>query len=202
MEEFCRRKYFPSQPYAKFCGANIPSCFSVTQIPLETTRQETTASSTRPPWIRPVRKKAPSAPRSTSADSPSQHSSPESYPSSEFFAEPSKNGSSFASGHSMTPGTSSTSPPQSYPSSDQSQGTFMDTSGGMGMDIIREDPQMYMSPAEMMALFDDGVDVAHLFSPGFMGHPHQNSQQGSPLNHSDGFASPVFMKHNGLVTSP
>lgn len=103
----------------------------------------------------------------------------------------------------MTPGASSTTQvasSQSYPNSDQSQTPYMDTSGGMSMDMIREDPQMYMSPAEMMALFDDGgVDVAHLFAPGYM--PHQN--QGNGMNNGgDGFGSPGFVKHNGLVTSP
>ncbi|KAF9465971.1 fungal-specific transcription factor domain-containing protein [Collybia nuda] len=187
MEEFCR----------------------ITQIPLETTRQETAASSSRPPWIRPVRKKAPSAPRSTSADSPSQHSSPESYPSSDFFTEPPKNGSSFPANHTMISKTSPTpqvqvTSAQSYPHSDQSQSSFMDTSGGMGMDMIREDPQMYMSPAEMMALFDDGgVDVAHLFSPGFMPHQNQQLQGSNGLNNGgEGFSNPGFMKHNGLVASP
>ncbi|KAF5370920.1 hypothetical protein D9615_009818 [Tricholomella constricta] len=194
MEEFCR----------------------LTQIPLETTRRETAPSSNRPPWIRPVRKKAPSAPRSTnSTDSPPpQHSSPESFSPSEFFAETPKNGQLFAS-TSMASSTSSAgqaNPPQSFPSGNQPQPPFMDTSG-MGMDMIREDTQMYMSPTDMMALFDDGVDVQHLFSGGFMPQAQQQSQQQqqqqshgphmSPMNSSgDTFDNPGFLKRNGLVTSP
>ncbi|GLB40905.1 putative fungal specific transcription factor [Lyophyllum shimeji] len=201
MEEFCR----------------------LTQIPLETTRRETAASSSnRPPWIRPVRKKAPSAPRSTnSADSPpQQHSSPEAFSPSEFFTETpiAKNCTLFTSGSSMTPSTSPagqvTSPPQPFSPGNQPQAPFMDTSGLGGMDMIREDPQMYMSPADMMALFDDGVDVQQLFSGGFgisqtqqHQHQQQHSQsrlQGSPLASGgdvDGFDT-RFLEHNGLANSP
>ncbi|KAF8875786.1 fungal-specific transcription factor domain-containing protein [Infundibulicybe gibba] len=117
MEEFCR----------------------LTQIPLEPIRQETPQSNARPPWIRPVRKKAPSAPRSSqSGDSPPpHHSSPEGF-SPEFFTEPQGAGSFPASATPIANdfgrriGTSGSS--------------FMDT----GMDV--SDDQMYMSPAEMMAL--------------------------------------------------
>ncbi|KAG5636605.1 hypothetical protein H0H81_007430 [Sphagnurus paluster] len=145
MEEFCR----------------------LTRIPLETTRRDSTPSSNRPPWIRPVRKKVPSSARSTSTDSPpAQHSSPEGFSPSEFFAETPKNGTLFSSGPM---GSSASSPPQPqpFPSGNQPQAPFMDTSR-MGMDMIREDPQMYMSPTDMMALFDDSVDVQHLFNGGFM----------------------------------
>ena len=81
----------------------------------------------------------------------------------------------------------------------------MDT-GGMSMDMIREDPEMYMSP-DMMALFDDGgVNVAHLFSSQFMpaqGHQPQH-QGGSGLNAGgEAYGNAAFVKHsNGLVTSP
>jgi len=212
MEEFCR----------------------LTNIPLETSRQDGPASATRPPWIRPVRKKAPSIARSNqSGDSPSHHSSPEAFSPSEFFSEPTK--PAFSSGppssSGATPSNQVTSPPQ-YTSAavgtppQQAQqtnnSTFMDTSGGLGMDsLMREDPSMYMSH-EMMALFNDGgVDVQHLFAPEFM-HPqpqqqqaqqqqlhHQSDLPGNPTttsnNHttpSTSFANPTFLKRNGLATSP
>ncbi|KDR79374.1 hypothetical protein GALMADRAFT_243404 [Galerina marginata CBS 339.88] len=204
MEEFCR----------------------LTNIPLETSRQDGPASATRPPWIRPVRKKAPSIARSNqSGDSPSHHSSPEAFSPSDFFAEPIK--PAFSSG----PGSSSGATPPKYPNAavgtpaQQAQqtntSTFMDTSGGLGMDtLMREDPSMYMSH-EMMALFNDGgVDVQHLFSPEFMHlQPQQTTQQQQLHHQSDipgsagassnnqttpgtSFASPSFLKRNGLATSP
>jgi hypothetical protein len=46
----------------------------------------------------------------------------------------------------------------------------------MGMELVRQDPQMYMSPDEVMAMFNDGaVDVASLFPPEFP--PQQQPQQ-------------------------
>lgn len=47
------------------------------------------------------------------------------------------------------------------------------------MDMIREDPQMYMSMSQdVMSLFDGGsMDVNHLFSPDFM-HSHQAGATG------------------------
>ncbi|KAF9449160.1 hypothetical protein P691DRAFT_812963 [Macrolepiota fuliginosa MF-IS2] len=216
MEEFCR----------------------LTQIPLDPTngtREDNPAApSSRPAWIRPIRKKAPSAPRSThSADSPSHHSSPEAFSPSEFFnAEPSKPAPSFSTAPPSSSGTGTTQMPSpsqyngvSHPPQDPSS-NFLDSSGGMGMDMIREDSQMYMSH-DMMALFNDGsVDVNHLFSTDFnlSGGPAQHQQQppgsqrvqqpppsagdrqstsGNVINSSaPGYTSPVFMKMNGLTTSP
>jgi hypothetical protein len=61
----------------------------------------------------------------------------------------------------------------------------MDTSsgGGMGMDmVVRQDPQLYMSPDEVMALFNDGsVDVASLFPPEFPQGSQQGPQPSLPL---------------------
>ncbi|CAL1710383.1 unnamed protein product [Somion occarium] len=66
MEEFCR----------------------ITQIPLEGTRQDTPSSRSRPPWIRPVRKKTPSVAHSgASNDSPSHQSSPEAFSPSDTFLD-------------------------------------------------------------------------------------------------------------------
>lgn len=214
MEEFCR----------------------LTQIPLDPTnsskQDSTVLPSSRPAWIRPVRKKAPSAPRSTnSADSPSHQSSPEcpeTFSPSEFFSESSKATQPFTS---ATPSASGQTPANQIPSTLQYNGsshpppnpssTFLDASGNMGMDILREDAQMYMSHGGMMALFaDGGVDVNHLFSPDFslpsqqQTQPSQQPQQpqqptsdrqsgGNPIaSGAAGFASSAFMKMNGLTTSP
>ncbi|RDB16620.1 putative transcriptional regulatory protein C3C7.04 [Hypsizygus marmoreus] len=192
MEEFCR----------------------LTQIPLETTttRQDAPPQiSNRPPWIRPVRKKAPSVPRSNiSTDSPPQHSSPESFSASEFFDVGAGVGVGVGAGGGFRPATNG------YASSSANGGgEFMDTSGGMvgvgvvggggnggagggaGGEMMRDDgSQMYMSPAEMMALFDEGaVDVQQLFAGGYV-HPQQHGGGGQ-----EGFEG-SFLKHGGLVTSP
>ncbi|OSC98887.1 hypothetical protein PYCCODRAFT_1396301 [Trametes coccinea BRFM310] len=69
MEEFCR----------------------ITQIPLETSRPHDgpSSNSNRPPWVRPVRKKASSSARSPagSGDSPSHHGSPEDYQPTDAFLD-------------------------------------------------------------------------------------------------------------------
>ncbi|KAI0071201.1 hypothetical protein K474DRAFT_1679582 [Panus rudis PR-1116 ss-1] len=66
MEEFCR----------------------ITQIPLESSRQDAPQNRSRPPWIRPVRKKTPSvAHSSASNDSPSHQSSPEAFSPSDAFLD-------------------------------------------------------------------------------------------------------------------
>lgn len=205
MEEFCR----------------------LTNIPLETSRQDGPPSATRPPWIRPVRKKAPSIARSNqSGDSPSHHSSPEAFSPSDFFAEPIK--PVFSSGPPPSLASSSThhvpSPAVVYGPTNNGNGQqtnnspFMDTSGGLSMDtMMREDPQMYMSH-EMMALFNDGsVDVQHLFSSEFL-QPHPQAQQQQQHHQTTGdrtgngaagntpsgagFAGPAFLKMNGLANSP
>ncbi|KAF9002487.1 fungal-specific transcription factor domain-containing protein [Cyathus striatus] len=196
MEEFCR----------------------LTNIPLDPTPQPPTANSSRPPWIRPIRKKTSSVARSAQSDSPSQHSSPEAFSPSDFFAEPTKNPAAFAAtAVPPTPTapapTNHTSPGQ-YSAQPQAQtptaSGFMET-GGIPMELIREDQQMYMSP-DMMALFNDGgVDVGHLFSPDY--NMQQQQGQGPPTDRQGGvnpthgaspasFGSPAFLKMNGLATSP
>ncbi|KAF9524900.1 fungal-specific transcription factor domain-containing protein [Crepidotus variabilis] len=65
MEEFCR----------------------LTGIPLETTPESGPPKATRPPWIRPVRKKAQSSARSNQSESP-PHGSPEAFSPSDFFTDP------------------------------------------------------------------------------------------------------------------
>jgi hypothetical protein len=179
----------------------------VTQIPLETSsRQESSVhSNDRPPWIRPVPKKPPSitAPRSSNGSAESEHSSPEAFTPNEFFVDVTGGGasphpSSNTAATSSTPTASQSSPPQSFHSVPHNP--FMDTSGlGMNMDIMRPDPSLFMSPAEVMALFNDGgVDVASLFPTDFIHQQHQNS----PEQQNGIFGGP-FRKHSGgLVTSP
>ncbi|KAG6829408.1 hypothetical protein H0H92_004610 [Tricholoma furcatifolium] len=176
----------------------------LTQIPLETSQKEPTARN-RPPWIRPVRKKgAARSTSTTSTDSPPQHSSPESFSTSEFFVETAKNGSMFASGPSASASTSPINQSQTFSPGNQPQVPFMDTSG-MGLDMIREDPQMYM-PTDMMGLFDDAVDVQQLFANGFLPHaqqpPSSHLQSNTVTLGGQPFDNPEFLKHNGLATSP
>ncbi|KAJ3552687.1 hypothetical protein NP233_g12820 [Leucocoprinus birnbaumii] len=213
MEEFCRLTHIPLDPTNG------------------TQQEHPSAQSSRPAWIRPVRKKAPSAPRSThSGDSPSHHSSPEAFSPSEFFnnGEPSKPTPSFAP---APPTTSGSSEPQMSPSSPfnginhpppNGPSSFLG-SASLGMDMIQEDPQqLYMSHGEMMALFggDPGVDVNQLFSPDFnmagQTTPGQHQQQapgsqqtqqppasaGDRQNGTPGYGGPGFLKMNGLTTSP
>lgn len=92
------------------------------------------------------------------------------------------------------------------------------------MDMIRGDSQMYMPHGDMLALFDEGVDVNHLFSSDFnmvgpqsqQGQTAQQVQQpsssvGDRLNGggnvissgAPGYVSPPgFLKMSGLATSP
>ena len=134
----------------------------VTQIPLEPAgRGALDQDQNRPPWIRPVRKKS-SAPRSN--DSVSQHSSPEGFSPSEFFIDMNtpQTGSKPDFGQSSNSVHSSTASNQGALNSSTTPPPFMDTSSGMSMD----DATMYMSPAEVLALFNDGgVDMASLFPP-------------------------------------
>lgn len=138
---------------------------TVTQIPLETSQnRETPPSSYRPPQIRPVRKKVSSMSRSTySSDSPTQHGSPESFCASDFMADRLKNGPpSFTT-------TASHSQVDSSKNQNEAVRTYPFPSGGgdqqHAFPLLNQDmdPQMYLSPAELMGLFD-GVDMQHLFA--------------------------------------
>ena len=222
MEEFCRRMWKNNLFYWRLLliGSSIIKFFLlVTNIPVETPGQDEPARASRPPWIRPVRKKAPSLARSnhSGGDSPPHHSSPEAFSPSDFFVEPPNSvfpsTPSSASGCSQPPNTVP-SPPQyvngtnggGHPQTQTNNSTYMDTSGDMGMD-----PQMYMFPGEMMALFNDGaVDVCQLFpSVEFMqqqpamNHPNDRQSigsvgEGGPVT---GFTSPTFLKRDGVVNS-
>lgn len=184
MEEFCRRTSALSHMTFVAQMSNH-LLLPVTNIPLETPRQEGPPSTTRPPWIRPVRKKAPSIARSAqSGDSPS-HSSPEAFSPTDFFAEPMKPFATSApppssaptpSAHSSSPQTPYVNNAQTHHQSNNNQG-FMDTSSGMAMDpLIRGDDGMYGMTPEMMALFHGG-GVDALFTPDFM-QQHQQQQHG------------------------
>ncbi|OJA12560.1 hypothetical protein AZE42_07878 [Rhizopogon vesiculosus] len=159
MEEFCR----------------------LTQIPLETSRPEGQEQSSRPPWIRPIRKKTPSvAAKGASSDSGSHHSSPEAFSPSEFFVDPTLAATSPQpiSQNSFSPAPVTGPSASRYPRRlSVSVPNFMDPSHGMDMEAAG----LYMSsPAEVMNMFGDGtVDVASLFSGASdfnMGHhlePHE-----------------------------
>ena len=123
---------------------------------------------------------------------------------SDFYGDtPPQNGGTFSANSPMAGGgatTTQVSPSQQFTGSEQSHspGPYIDT--GMGMDMIREDPEMYMPHADMLALFDEGgVDVAHLFSSQFL--PSSSTHHAGRAN-NEGFVNPAFMKHGGLVTSP
>lgn len=160
MEEFCRCEFLVPDAIDP-----LLTCFhKVTQIPLEPSRPEgQEQSSTRPPWIRPIRKKTPSvAAKGAGSDGGSQHSSPEAFSPSEFFVDPTLGATSPQTipQNAFSPAPSSSS---RYPRRlSLSTPSFMDP-GGMDMDAAAG---MYLSsPADMMNMFGDGsVDVATLFS--------------------------------------
>lgn len=188
----------------------------MTNIPLETAHQDGPASATRPPWIRPVRKKAPSIAHSNkSGDSPSHQSSPEAFSPQDFF-EPPKS-TVFAAGPSSTTGTpanQAASPPQyGNGSASQTNTSFMDTSGPLSdMDIMRDEHMYGMTP-DMMALFHD-PNVESMFAPEFLQQqPHLVSGQqthhqpdrpgnGSGATANMGFSTSGLFKLNGLASSP
>ncbi|KIJ62344.1 hypothetical protein HYDPIDRAFT_94787 [Hydnomerulius pinastri MD-312] len=168
MEEFCR----------------------LTQIPLEPTRADSQEqSNTRPPWIRPVRKKTPSAARGPGSDAGSHHSSPEAFSPSEFFVDPT---ASLTSPQTITQAFPST--PGQYTLSNRraslSVPSFLDASNGMDMD-----PTMYMSsPAEVINMFDGGADMSSIFSSDFAMGPHSTESNDALYGHLN--------SGGNLVTTP
>jgi hypothetical protein len=178
----------------------------------------------RPPWIRPVRKKAPSASKST--ESASQHSSPDGFSPSDFFVDMGTPQTlpQVKAGYGQGPQPPSSahpsnSPPQGaqhqsnteYPMpilpSTARPSSFMDTSGGMSMD----DAPMYLSPAEVMALFNDGgVDMASLFqpSPEYLQSASHDGADGrsygssSPFGKGDGGVNEETKNRMALGSSP
>ena len=141
MEEFCRSESPPpflpsSRP--RVC-ANARG--AVTQIPLETApRQQdgSTPPSNRPPWVRPVRKKASSNARSPagSGDSPLNHGSPEDFQPTDAFLD-----------HlHTTPQPQQQPPPQPQPQPPQPQAFAAQAQGPFGM----SSPAAFMDPGNMM----------------------------------------------------
>lgn len=183
MEEFCRREPSLLLPITVMCTNNPLPSPTVTQIPLECSRNpDVPIVSSRPPWVRPVRKKTPSSARSPagSGGSPSHHGSPEDFATSDAFLD--LNG-----GQSPRPATTSGySPPPPNPSSQGvaqvlSQNPYAGTGSagggapsflepaGAGLDALISGPgdtgasALAMSPQEIMALFGEGsVDMTSL----------------------------------------
>ncbi|KAN0128261.1 Fungal specific transcription factor domain containing protein [Lactarius tabidus] len=167
MEEFCR----------------------LTQIPLDnqTISQELITSSTRPPWIRPARKKNPSGPRSTGsvelppADASEFASSPVSTTSPNMLFTP----TGFSS-------VAQTQPPSRFSVDAASpRGQFLEPSraGAGNLEHPESDSDtnsMPMPSVELMALAEDGgLNVANLFPrqsvPGFMADLHTGTPYGDCL---------------------
>lgn len=136
----------------------------VTGIPLETSHQDIRpASALRPPWIRPVRKKASSSVRTDNSKSPSNSSqrdgAVEAFSPSDFFVDTPT--SAHASGPA-SPVSPTTNQPQ-FSVAESFNSTFVNTTGILPE--MRSESQMYLSP-EILGLFDEGdVDLATLFSP-------------------------------------
>jgi len=146
MEEFCR----------------------LTQIPLDdqTIPQELTASSGRPPWIRPARKKNASASRSMGGVGPPPQGTPE------FVGSPVPTApvnTPFGLAGNFSPVAPTQSPRGFSIGTDASRGRFLDPSrsGADRLDLPKPDPgvgTVHMPSIELMALFGDGgLDVAGLF---------------------------------------
>ncbi|KAG9309610.1 hypothetical protein JVU11DRAFT_10271 [Chiua virens] len=157
----------------------------LTQIHLEPTRPDSQEqSTTRPPWIRPVRKKTPSVAKGgPGSDGSSHHSSPEeAFSPSEFFVDPTVN---------LTNAPPASQPFSPNPATGGSAGqyiganrcssltlpSFLDTSTAMEMD-----PSLYMSsPAEVMSMFgDNSVDVSSMFASDFNVGQH-STESGDPM---------------------
>jgi hypothetical protein len=161
----------------------------VTQIPLDnqTISQELITSSTRPPWIRPARKKNPSGPRSTGsvelppADASEFASSPVSTTSPNMLFTP----TGFSS-------VAQTQPPSRFSVDAASpRGQFLEPSraGAGNLEHPESDSDtnsMPMPSVELMALAEDGgLNVANLFPrqsvPGFMADLHTGTPYGDCL---------------------
>lgn len=174
MEEFCR----------------------LTQIPLEPSRLDSQEQSkNRPPWIRPVRKKTPSMTKPGS-DGGSHHSSPESFPPSEFFTDHPGLASPPTMNQAFSPSTPNSVPSASpYGLSNRrisvSAPSYMDSQNNLDVD-----PTVYMpSPGDVMGMFNDsGVEVPPTFSADFsMGS--LSSDHGESLYRHTNYG-------NNLVKSP
>lgn len=134
----------------------------VTQIPLDnqTISQELITSSTRPPWIRPARKKNPSGPRSV--DSPL-------HDTSEFSSSPVSTAppnALFNLPTSFSSVAQTQSPRQFSVETASPTGQVLDPSRAAGgnLELPKSDPDTSSMPVELMALAENGgIDVAGLF---------------------------------------
>jgi len=217
MEEFCRLAQIPLEPSTRTNGLNDntrPPWIRPVPKKTHTSRSRSTHSGDSISQH--------SSPRFSAFDlfvdmnndgSPRPTYSP---PSSMASSHPPQNGSPVIQGppllrhpyshrHVSDPGPV---PTRSTTGGDTARGSpFIDGSAGLGsMDMIRPaDPQLYLSPDEVIALFSDGsgVDVNSLFTPEF-----SQSQVGRNGNAVTGvgpegvFNPPTFHKIEGLITSP
>ncbi|EIW75503.1 hypothetical protein CONPUDRAFT_139989 [Coniophora puteana RWD-64-598 SS2] len=205
MEEFCR----------------------LTQIPLEPSRPDNAdQESSRPPWIRPIRKKTSSAAKG-SDNGGSQHSSPEAFSPSEFVTDA-------ALARGTSPSKVFSPAPVAGPSSAGPGGPGMAHAfGGVGVGVGVErsasvtsasasalggtpfmdhtlgmefDADMYMSPVGAMSMFgDDPVDVASLLGHDFgFGQPPMGGDVHGRHGHGQGGGDAGMYGLGGgnLVTTP
>lgn len=138
---------------------------------------------TRPPWLRPVRKKTPNTSRGSSSDAGSHRSSPDAVSLSEYFVEPPVGLAS------PQPAVQAFSP--TYGSASQYLNANRRASLGLPPYLdtsIEMDPGAYMaSPADVMSMFgDSSMDVSSMFAPDFaMGH-HSSDSSDSLYGHLSG----------------
>ncbi|KAK7062689.1 hypothetical protein VNI00_000177 [Paramarasmius palmivorus] len=173
----------------------------LTQIPLEPTRQDNPQDNTRPAWIRPVRKKTISSVTRSSQSGESHHSSPEAFSPTDFFnSDVAKHFTTSANGNNPTasPTTASATTPgqqQHFGSqpSDSPNAGFVDPTGSMNMDLLRDNSHLYLSPADMMAMFGDATGV-DMFSNEFLQMPTSQGNGGTGSPEASGNPSSPFMK--------
>lgn len=218
MEEFCRSECLSFSSFF-LVHAHRYVC-AVTQIPLDSPSvPQDLLAKPRPPWIRPLRKKNPSAPRSSgSHESPPQEVL-EAFSPSEMFVDMMGIQNSH-SGVSPPPG-SHMQGAGGFDGLAVGPSAFHHDAGGEGNGIdgmIKPDP-MGMSHAEIMALFNGtGVDMSMgaMFSsptmqPGFLDSSASGAEAvGQPVTGTGGlaFGQPFGRRGSltkgdpGMVTSP
>lgn len=133
----------------------------VTQIPLDnqTISRELIVSSTRPPWIRPARKKNPPAPRSTGGVESPPQDTPEFVGNTISTALAS---TPFNLATDFSPVTPTQPQPDFLVGAEPSSGQLDHAGAGAGAGGL----ELPMPSAELLALFGDGsLDVTGLLSP-------------------------------------
>ena len=159
----------------------------VTQIPLDnqTISQEFITSSTRPPWIRPARKKNPSGPRSTGSVDLPLHDRLE-FASSPVSTTPPNTLFNLLTSFSSIAQTQS---PRRFSVETASlTGQLLDPSRAAGgsLELPKSDLDTRSIPVELMALVESSsIDVASLFPhqsvPGFMAEAQAGTPYGECL---------------------